>query len=353
MKLLHLLAALSILTSPLLAGVNVTVVATPKAAAARQDDQLSPRAGSSSGIRVRVVDGLPTAKTTPAVPPAAFAPQPLVDDTPATAAEPAFTPEVRLYSASWCQQCPRQKQILDRAGIRYETHDGNRVSGGIPQVWISTKSGDWRRFIGVVNAESIQAEIDRQQSAGLEPGQQPTDASEVTRILKLLSPRPHETLVDYGCGDGRFLIAAARHYGCRAVGVEIDPQRAQAAREAVAAAGLSDRIRIIEGDATQVDVDADVGVVYLWPDVLQQLKPKLQKLDRFVSYMHPVQGLAMSERDGAWIWRNGQALTTSTSRAAQQPRSAVWRGRQYAAPVCNDPRCAMCRSIRAQLAGSR
>jgi hypothetical protein len=132
----------------------------------------------------------------------------------------------------------------------------------------------------------------------LPAGQQPTPMIGVAATLAALNPRPDEVLVDYGCGfDARFLITACRLYGTRkAIGVEIDPAIAESARRYVKHAGLSDRIEIITGDATQVDVQADVGVAYLWPETLATLRPKIEKLERFVSYGFNVPGLSTQMR---------------------------------------------------------
>jgi 23S rRNA G2445 N2-methylase RlmL len=165
----------------------------------------------------------------------------------------------------------------------------------------------------------------------------------VRRVLALLRPQQHETFIDYGCGDGRWLIEAARTYGCRAVGVEIDPAQAERARRAVAAAGLGDRIEIIEGDATRVSVRADVGVAYLYPDLLQRLKPALTGLRAFATYMHPVEGVSMRQHGDSWVW------TRPAPVMAQQPRVAWYGGQAYSGRVCGNPRCSMCAAIARQL----
>ncbi len=69
-------------------------------------------------------------------------------------------------------------------------------------------------------------------------------------VLDLARPSAEDLVLDLGCGDGRVLIAAAQRYRCRARGIEIDPALVSEARSAVAAAGLEDRIEIVEGDAT-------------------------------------------------------------------------------------------------------
>jgi len=176
--------------------------------------------------------------------------------------------------------------------------------------------------------------------------QAPTPIVEVRRVLGVLRPQRHEVFVDYGCGDGRWVIEAARTYQCRAVGVEIDPEQAARARQAVSDAGLADRVQIIEGDATTVNVEAQVGVVYLYPDVLVRLKPKLLRLNRFASIMHRVDGVAMSQSGDAWIWQQ-----PATVQVQQVQRGVLYDGQWYTGRVCNSPNCQMCNAISRQLWG--
>lgn len=183
---------------------------------------------------------------------------------------------------------------------------------------------------------------ERKSTAATDTGDDaPTPHEEIARVLALL-PKPTIGFVDYGCGDARWCIAAAERWGCRAVGVEIDPARAAAAKERVRASGLDRLVTIIEGDAITTDVQADVGVVYLWPEVLEKLKPRLEKLKAFASYMHtpPVAG-AVKNGD-SWIYIRPQPVAVT-------PTTATWGNRQYTGPLCNSPNCAMCQSIRAQL----
>lgn len=172
---------------------------------------------------------------------------------------------------------------------------------------------------------------------------QPTPYAEVHRILSELEPKPGETFVDYGCGyDARFCIAAASIYGVDAIGIEIDPGRAASAKRRVAAFGLADRITIIEGDATAVDIDADVGVAYLWPETLEALRPKLESLDRFASMNHRVPGLDMEENGDAFVWTKPEEIEEIQTVSIPFPEYA-----SYSAPVCNKENCSMCNKIRA------
>jgi hypothetical protein len=178
---------------------------------------------------------------------------------------------------------------------------------------------------------------------------QPTPYAEVHRILSELEPKPGETFVDFGCGyDARFCIAAASIYGVDAIGVELDPGRAESARRRVAALGLSDQIKIIEGDATAVDVDADVGVAFLWPETLEALKPNIEKLERFASVNHSVPGLKMEENGDAFVWTKPEDPPELQTVSIPFPEYA-----SYNAPVCTKANCSMCNKIRANIAAKQ
>lgn len=187
----------------------------------------------------------------------------------------------------------------------------------------------------------------------LTPDQQPTPMHGVATVLWALGPRPDEVLVDFGCGfDARMLITACQQYGTRrAIGVEIDPVIAESARRHVAAAGLSDRIEIITGDATTTDVQADIGVAYLFEDTLGQLRPRIERLKRFASYVHQVPGLSMQRAPSAtsevYVWSQPRPVQV------QLPAAATWGGRTYTRPVCNSRSCSMCNAIRQELATPR
>lgn len=176
-----------------------------------------------------------------------------------------------------------------------------------------------------------------------------TPLAEVNRVLELL-PKPAVGFVDFGCGyDARWCVAAAEKWGCRVTGVEIDPDRATAARERVRNLGLDRLITIIDGDALTTDVQGDVAVVYLYPDVLAKLKPRLEKFTVVASYRHAVPGLPMQQNGDSFIYRR-TAFTAAPTQTSTQ-RYAVWNGQIYTSdynPRCN---CPMCRSIRYQLAG--
>jgi SAM-dependent methyltransferase len=105
---------------------------------------------------------------------------------------------------------------------------------------------------------------------------EPSPVPVVEAMLKLGHIRPGEVVYDLGCGDGRVVIAAVRDAGARGVCVDIDPARIAEARDNAAIAGVGDRIRFLNQDLFLTDFhDADVVMLFLWPSVNLQLRPKL------------------------------------------------------------------------------
>lgn len=141
-------------------------------------------------------------------------------------------------------------------------------------------------------------------AAVLPPGQHPAPMRVVNHAIQSLELDENDTIADLGCGDGRALVAAVSSAGCRGIGVEINEGRAEVARSRVRRAGLSDRIRIITGDALTFDL-AEAGVtavyVYLFPDLLERLRPSLAGLP-VVSIFHEIPGMAGKELYGVWLY---------------------------------------------------
>jgi ribosomal protein L11 methylase PrmA len=106
-----------------------------------------------------------------------------------------------------------------------------------------------------------------------------TDDQVVTDMLKLAGVTKDDVVYDLGCGDGKNVIAAARQFGARGVGIDIDPQRVKEARAAVQAAGVGDRVTILQGNIFDPAVkigDATVVTLYLLQSLNEKLRPRLQ-----------------------------------------------------------------------------
>jgi len=104
----------------------------------------------------------------------------------------------------------------------------------------------------------------------------PTPKNIVRQMLLLAGLRRGETLFDLGAGDGRILIEAARRFGARVTGVEIDPQRIQRIRDRLSSTGIT--AEVIQADFMNVDLSpADVVAIYLNESMNAKLAPKLER----------------------------------------------------------------------------
>lgn len=96
--------------------------------------------------------------------------------------------------------------------------------------------------------------------------------------LKLAEVTKDDVVYDLGCGDGRVVILAAKEFGTKGVGVEIDPLRFLLANFLVRKNKVSKKVKIIRKNFFEQDLsDATVVFLYLIPKTLERLKPKLLK----------------------------------------------------------------------------
>ena len=120
------------------------------------------------------------------------------------------------------------------------------------------------------------APVDPRNKLGLEVDFVATPEKIVDAMLRLAKVGPKDTVYDLGCGDGRIVIAAARRFGAQGVGIDIDPDRIQEARAAAEAAGVSKRVRFVQGDLFEADFrDATVVALFLKWNYNRKLRPRL------------------------------------------------------------------------------
>jgi SAM-dependent methyltransferase len=104
----------------------------------------------------------------------------------------------------------------------------------------------------------------------------PTPEEVVETMLEMLEIDENDVLYDLGCGDGRIVVTAAKKYGCRGVGIDIDPQRILESRENAAKEGVEDRVEFIQMDLFKADLSQATAVtLYLLTEVNLRLRPKL------------------------------------------------------------------------------
>jgi SAM-dependent methyltransferase len=106
----------------------------------------------------------------------------------------------------------------------------------------------------------------------------PTPSVIVDVMLKMARITAEDVVYDLGCGDGRIVIEAAKLYGARGVGIDIDPRRILQSRENARKEGVADRVDFLMQDIFESDISkANVVMLYLLPTLNLQIRPKLWK----------------------------------------------------------------------------
>jgi ribosomal protein L11 methylase PrmA len=122
----------------------------------------------------------------------------------------------------------------------------------------------------------------------------PTPQVAVEKMLELADIKPGEVLYDLGCGDGRIVVTAAKKYGIKAKGFDIDQQRVKESKENVKKNKVEHLVTIQHADIFTLDLsEADVITLYLLPELNVKLIPQLMKLKkgaRIISYEFDMKG---------------------------------------------------------------
>ncbi len=136
---------------------------------------------------------------------------------------------------------------------------------------------------------------------------EPTPMELVGPMLALAEVGPADVVYDLGCGDGRLVIEAARRFGARGVGVDIDPRRISKARAHARNQGVDHLVKFIQQDAKTVDVSqATVVLLYLpWAGNIR-LRQRLRQ------QLHPGARLVSRDTDmGGWLPDKTQPIEDS------------------------------------------
>lgn len=120
---------------------------------------------------------------------------------------------------------------------------------------------------------------------------EPSSPEIVRRMLEMAGVHKGDVVYDLGCGDGRIVVAAAKEFGARGVGIDIDPQRIAEAEANAKQAGVTKLVKFRNEDLFEAEFkEATVVMLYLWPWINLKLKPRLlQELKpgtRIVSHYH-------------------------------------------------------------------
>ena len=101
----------------------------------------------------------------------------------------------------------------------------------------------------------------------------------VERMLEVAGVTREDVVCDLGCGDGRIVVTAARRYGCRAIGYDLDPLRVREARQNVAEHGVAHLVTIEQKDVLKADLtDVSIVTLYMGTELNARLIPQLRKL---------------------------------------------------------------------------
>ncbi len=123
----------------------------------------------------------------------------------------------------------------------------------------------------------------------------PTPNDVVEKMLEYADVKKDDVLYDLGSGDGRIVVTAAKKFGCKAVGYEIDPDRINEARANIKKRDVGDLAKIVQADVFTLDVTpASVVTMYLLPEMEKKLLPQLRKLkagSRIVVHDYPIEGV--------------------------------------------------------------
>jgi hypothetical protein len=107
----------------------------------------------------------------------------------------------------------------------------------------------------------------------------PTPEEVVESMLRMAKVTDKDFVIDLGSGDGRIVITAAKKYGARGLGVDLDPQRIKEAQDNTKAAGVGDKVEFRQQNLFETDLSkATVLTMYLLPRLNLQLRPQLLDL---------------------------------------------------------------------------
>ena len=129
----------------------------------------------------------------------------------------------------------------------------------------------------------------------------PTPQEVVDEMLKMAKVTKDDVLYDLGCGDCRIPVTAAKKFGCKAFGYDIDPERIKDSEENIKKNKVGDLVTVKKQDIFEDKFDiskASVVTLYLLPNLNVELIPKLEKLkdgSRIVSHDFDMRGVKPKE----------------------------------------------------------
>jgi precorrin-6B methylase 2 len=140
----------------------------------------------------------------------------------------------------------------------------------------------------------------------------------VAKMLEVVELKKDDVVYDLGCGDGRIVVTAAKKYGCRGIGFELDLGRVRQSKENAKRNGVEHLVQIERKDIFTVDLSkASVITLYLLPEMNERLLPQLNKMkpgSRVVAHDYAIEGYTpdktitkMSKQDAVehyiYLWK--------------------------------------------------
>lgn len=121
----------------------------------------------------------------------------------------------------------------------------------------------------------------------------PTPQAVVNAMLEELAPSNKAKLFDLGSGDGRIVIAAAKQFGCTAVGIELNPETIALARASALTEYVNPLVVFFQGDVRNYDLEsAQYITMYLYPELMEAVAPKIKSGTKLASYQHEIPGVS-------------------------------------------------------------
>lgn len=142
----------------------------------------------------------------------------------------------------------------------------------------------------------------------------------VMRMLQMAGTGTSDLVVDLGSGDGRIVIAAARSFGARGLGIELDGELVEKSRAHARNAGVADRVSFAHGDVLAADLSqATVVTVYLLPGLIDRLQP------RFLEQLRPgTRIVSHAFRMTGWPPDHAETLRISRPHPGQGDESTLY-----------------------------
>lgn len=141
---------------------------------------------------------------------------------------------------------------------------------------LAPTGGPSRLLLGALVASLLPAASIAQDTGGYDYPSGSTPPEVAREMLRMADVGASDTVYDLGSGEGDIAILAAREFGARAVGIEIDSALVAGSRRAAREAGVASGVRFVHGDFYDVDIrPATIVTTYLLPGTMNELQPYL------------------------------------------------------------------------------